>query len=471
MLQNKIISSLLWALVKNWGGRLTSLLVFMLLTRLLDAKAIGAVAFVSAVIAILVALTEMGLAEYLIYVDDSKRSRNQIFWFQLYLALGVFALSCVGGPAVLRAMGQEDAATVAPYLALILPLAALTAVQDALQRRLLNFKGIALRSLCGMLAGAVVGVGLALAGAGMWSLVFKQLTETAVIAALLWRSSDWRPQWGGSWDGFTKVFHYGRYMVGSRVCDMLSANIDDLLVGSLIGQSELGLYSIGKKLYFISSELLSGIAAQVAGPIFYHASGDKRVLSSMFIGAIRYCAWLVVPFYSALYLFAPQVVQLMFGARWAGSTAILQYFCLVGLLFPLYQFNWSMLMAKGDGASSFYYSALRNLGGAAVMVVAIQWGMEVFVLSQIARCVISMLLGWYLIRSVVTFSLLQVALATLPGILTAAVALAVYLGLKGRLDASLYGVLLHMAAVGAVIGLSYLWMVRNFRTLKNAPQG
>lgn len=463
MQRNKIISSLLWALVKNWGGRLTSLLVFMMLTRLLDAKAIGAVAFVSAAIAILVALTEMGLAEYLIYVDDSVQSRNQIFWFQLYLAAGVCVVCCLFGPMVLRAIGQHDAAVVAPYLALILPLAALTAVQDAIQRRLLNFKGIALRSVVGMVAGAIVGGSLALAGAGMWSLVFKQLTETLVMAALLWRSSDWRPQWGCSWDGFSKVFHYGRYMVGSRVCDMLSANVDDLLVGSLIGQYELGLYSIGKKLYFISSELLSGIAAQVAGPIFSRVSKDKEALSAMFMGAIRYCGWLVVPFYVSLYLFAPYLVELMFGVRWAGSAPILQYFSLVGLLFPLYQFNWSMLMAKGDGASSFYYSLLRNLGGVAVAAVAIQWGIAVFVLSQIARCVISMALGWYLLRDVVTLSAGRLGRAMLPGVVTAGLAIAVHLALRGRVTTDLRGMALHMAAVGLVVGLSYLWMVRSFK--------
>lgn len=466
MLQNKIISSLLWSLVKNWGGRLTSLLVFMLLTRLLDAKAIGAVAFVSAAIAILVALTEMGLAEYLIYVDDSDRARNQIFWFQLFLAAGVAVLACLGGPALLRSMGQADAATVAPYLALILPLAALSAVQDALQRRALNFKSIAVRSLCGMLAGAVVGVGLALAGAGMWSLVFKQLTETTVMTALLWRSSDWRPKWGAGWEGFTKIFHYGRYMVGSRVCDMLFANIDDLLVGSLIGQAELGLYSIGKKLYLISSELLNGIAAQVAGPIFYQAKGDKPLLSSMFIGAIRYCAWLVVPFYSALYLFAPQVVQLMFGARWDGSAPILQYFCIVGVLFPLHQFNWSMVMLRADATSTFYYAVLRNLSGAALMVVTIHLGMFIFIMSQAARAIISMLLGWYLIRGVVEFSVRQVALALVPGVVTAALAVLAYLGMKDHVAANVHGTLLHMAVVGMMIGLSYLWMVKSFRTLK-----
>lgn len=467
MLQNKIISSLLWSLVKNWGGRLTSLLVFMLLTRLLDAKAIGAVAFVSAAIAILVALTEMGLAEYLIYVDNSDRSRNQIFWFQLFLALVVGGLTCLGGPALLSAMGQADAATVAPYLALIVPLAALSAVQDALQRRALNFKAIAVRSLCGMLAGAVVGVGLALAGAGMWSLVFKQLTETAVMTALLWRSSDWRPRWGAGWEGFTKIFHYGRYMVGSRVCDMLFANVDDLLVGSLIGQAELGLYSIGKKLYLISSELLNGIANQVAGPIFYQASSDKPLLSSMFIGAIRYCAWLVVPFYSALYLFAPELVQLMFGVRWTGSAPILQYFCVVGVLFPLHQFNWSMVMLKGDGTTSFWYSVLRNLSGAGLMVVTIHLGMALFVMSHAARAVISMLLGWYLIRGVVSFSLRQVALALLPGVVTAALAVLVHLAVRGYVAKDLQGMILHMAAVGLTIALSYLWMARSFKTLKN----
>lgn len=419
MTKNHVFQSLVWAIVKNWGGRFTSLVVFALLTRLLNARDIGAVAFVSAIIAVLAAIAEMGLAEYLIYREDSARSRNQIFWCQVYVTAGMYVLTLLAGPPLLHHLGQDDAASMLPYLGLILPLAALMSVQDAIQRRALQFKAIAMRSLIGMVAGGIVGVVLAFAGAGMWSLVFKQLAEALVMAAVMWRASDWRPQWRCDWTGFRMIGDYGRFMASGRLLDVFTLNLDDLIVGLAVGQQQLGFYTIGKKLYTISIELLAGVTQQISGPLFAAANGDAVRLWRMLMQAIRYCGWLIIPAYVVLYFLSPTIVPLLFGRQWSGAVWILQSFCVVGMLFPFYQFNWALIMAGGRAANSFYYSLVRNAGGIGILVVASHWGWEVFVLAQIARMGFNIASGWMFLRGVITFRYQELGKAVLPAIVTA----------------------------------------------------
>lgn len=457
MTKNHVFQSLVWSIVKNWGGRLTSLMVFALLTRLLNARDIGAVAFVSAIIAVLTAIAEMGLAEYLIYKEDTAPARNQIFWFQIYVTLGMYALTLLAGPPVLDYIGQHDAAAMIPYLALVLPLAALMSVQDAIQRRALQFKAIALRSLIGIVAGAIVGVGLAFWGAGMWSLVFKQLTEALVMAAVMWRISDWRPEWRCDWRGFRTIFDYGRYMAGGRLLDVFTVNVDDLIVGLAVGQQQLGFYAIGKKLYAISIELLAGVTQQISGPLFAEAKGDGARLWRMLVQAIRYCAWLIIPVYVALYFFAPTIIPLMFGRQWSGAVWILQSFCVVGMLFPFYQFNWSLIMAGGLAASSFRYSVVRNLGGIAILFAACHWGWEAFVLAQIARIVFNIASGWLFLRGVIRFRYKELGKALLPALVTALAAAAMFYLLTW-----IVGNVFYVQALGVflVLGLSGVMMLK-----------
>lgn len=463
MVQNKVFSSVLWSVAKNWGGKFTSLLVFMALTRMLDARAVGAVALVSAILAVLVSLAEMGLAEYLIYREDTERARNQIFWFQLMVALSVFLLAMFVGPLVLEANGQHDAAAVFPYLCLVLPIAALSSVQDAIQRRALKFKDIAVRSLIGMLAGGIVGVGMAWAGAGMWSLVGKQLCESLVIAGLLWRMSDWRPRWTSDWSGFRTIFDYGRYLAGGRMIDVLAANIDEMIVGMAIGQNELGLYSIGKKLYMLSSELLTGVAHQISGPIFASVKQGGSALWSMYVKVVGYSSWLIVPMYTALYLLAPQVVPLLFGEKWNGSVWVLQVYCFVGMLIPLGLFHWSMLMASGNAARSFRYSMTRSLGGIAIIAAASLGGWEIFVMAQVARQLFNVGVGETFLQRFLPFKRLELWRHLLPALLTALVVVLV-LHLVGA-DQPFF---LKAAIAGVLLATSYGVMLQTIRKSRAA---
>jgi PST family polysaccharide transporter len=301
-----------------------------------------------------------------------------------------------------------------------------------------------------MAVGGVAGVTAALAGGGMWSLVIKQVVETAVVTLLLWIMSAWRPQWRVGWSGFGKIFHYGRYLAAGRLLDVVTTNIDDMIVGLVIGQGQLGMYSIGKKLYNISTELLAGVAQQIAGPFFAKARHDPNALWGMFVKGVGYCAWLVLPLYAALYFLAADVISLLFGAKWSGAVWILQAYCFVGMLLPLHLFHWSLLMASGEARHSFQYSMARNVGGIAIISVAIFGGWVVFVYAQSLRVGFNVLVGEMFLKRFLPFHRGALMSALVPGAVTAA-AVGAACGLAGPLAGAL------------VLACSYVLMVRKLK--------
>ena len=66
--------------------------------------------------------------------------------------------------------------------------------QAALAQRELKFRALAIRDLTANILGGVVGIGLALAGYGVWSLVIMTLVSALLETVLLWSLAHWRPR-------------------------------------------------------------------------------------------------------------------------------------------------------------------------------------------------------------------------------------------------------------------------------------
>ena len=70
----------------------------------------------------------------------------------------------------------------------------LTVVPEAIMRRNMTFRPLAIRTLIATVIGGVVGIWPGLAGYQAWALVAQQLVTGVVGAVVLWTVTDWRPR-------------------------------------------------------------------------------------------------------------------------------------------------------------------------------------------------------------------------------------------------------------------------------------
>src|SRR5258706_16317743 len=101
-------------------------------------------------------------------------------------SVGGTALSVLLGDLWAHATGVAELRGVMPVLSLYLPLRALLLVQEAIFRRNLDFKTLALRVNLAALGSGLVGVGMAIGGLGIWVLVGQTLAEAGVDVTGLW---------------------------------------------------------------------------------------------------------------------------------------------------------------------------------------------------------------------------------------------------------------------------------------------
>src|SRR5260370_34362687 len=78
-------------------------------------------------------------------------------------------------------------------------------------------------------------VGLALWGAGVWSLVISSLAGTSITTAFLWRSCQWRPRWLLSWRELQSIASYSLNLSGFNLVNYFSRNADNTIIGRYLG--------------------------------------------------------------------------------------------------------------------------------------------------------------------------------------------------------------------------------------------
>jgi PST family polysaccharide transporter len=394
--------SALWSAAETWGVRGVSALVFLLLARLLDPASFGVMALASVYLMILQMLADQGFAEAIIQRQELEAAhRDSAFWANvaigLVLMLGTIALA---GPLA-RLYGEPLLVPVLRVLSLAPLLASLTVVQQALLRRELAFRSLSIRQTVGSLAGGAAGIGLALGGAGVWALVAQQLTGQAVALLVLWQVSRWRPAWRFSPRHFRELFHFGANVLGAGLLRIIGFQADRLMIGYVLGTTEVGYYSVAQRLLLIVSDLLSGSVERIVLPLFARVQHDPERVRRGLFAAGRILSLAAIPAFAGLAATAPAVIDVGLGPQWRPALAATQLLAPQSLAFSLSFFFAPLMTALGKPAWRLGVVAIHaclnlvairlslghGIAGVAAALSLVQVGMYFVELSLLHRLV------------------------------------------------------------------------------------
>ncbi|KKK51822.1 hypothetical protein LCGC14_3111110, partial [marine sediment metagenome] len=180
-----------------------------------------------------------------------------------------------------------------------------------------------------------VGIPMALLGMSYWSLVFMQIAEIATSAITLGIVA-WPllPRLGFSRKAFREMLSLGVGFSLSQFSSFLSKNMDRFLIARILGADALGLYSRAAFLSQNAAALFGNIARITTFPALAKLQGERDRLRNAVLKTISLTALLGIPASVFLIIFAPEIVDVLLGAKWQAATLPLA--CLsAGLYFQL----------------------------------------------------------------------------------------------------------------------------------------
>lgn len=374
-LKEKAVKGVVWSIVDKWMGQAIALVVFTLLARLLEPTDFGLVALAYAFVTFAQIFLEQGFSQALVQREDLESEHiDAAFWVSLLLG----ALFTVGGTVFSRPISSfYDEPLLSPIIALLsfnFLIISFSSVQAALLTRGLDFRNLAIRSLTAKIASGIVGVGAAVLGCGVWSLVIQNLVTSLVGVIVLWRVNNWRPRFRFSKKHFKELFGFSLPVIGIKVLNFFDVRLGDFLIGYFLGTTALGYYAIANRLILMVLRLLNGVTDAVAFPTFSRLQTRPEQLRSAFYRTMQVTSLGTFPIFIGMALLAPELVTGLFGSQWDLSAPVMPLLAISGLVMSLLGFNRSLTIALGKPSGLLVVRLLTSVARTIGLILAAQSG-------------------------------------------------------------------------------------------------
>lgn len=341
----RVGTSTVWNVLQYGGSKLVTFVSTVVLARLLAPEAFGLVALALLAINIFDRLKDLGVGTALVQHSGSwRRIAPTGATLTLVLALGFGLLCLVTAPWLAALLGNDALVPLIQALSVSMLLQGLAVFPDAALRRHLAFRERTLPELGGALVKAIVSIGMALAGAGAWSLVWGQVAATATMAVLYWlvylrltgrarmpgaeptasplaEPADRHLGWDRPVAG--ELLRFGGSLSLLALLALVIDNLDYFSIGRRLGETELGYYTMAFRLPELVVIGVCIVIGQVLFSSFSRLQDDRDALREHYLRAIAAVATLTVPAGLGLAAAAGPVVDTVFGEQYAPSEPIL----------------------------------------------------------------------------------------------------------------------------------------------------
>jgi PST family polysaccharide transporter len=253
-------------------------------------------------------------------------------------------------------------------LAPLVPITAAMVVPEALLRRQLQFRAIAVRTLVGGVVGGAAGVGLALAGAGVWALVVQQLVIGVVGLAVLWIVCPWRPSRPVRWGAIRDLLPFVGHATNGGFATLLCSRADQFVAGVLFGPVAVGIYRLAIRLPEMVVDVAARSLQQVALPALSRLQTDRAAFGARLADLQHMGAVTGLPLLGVLVAVAEPLVALL-GPQWEGTALPLQLLCVYAAATVFGVILGPALSALGHPGRLAVVAWVQGIGGLAVLVV------------------------------------------------------------------------------------------------------
>nr|WP_295983591.1 lipopolysaccharide biosynthesis protein [uncultured Agrobacterium sp.] len=342
------IRGVFWSIVQNWGGKLFTSVLFIVLARFLSPTDYGMVAAAGLVLMLIQLVSEFGFADAIVQKRNLEPSDiNLPFYVSVAVATVFIVAVWLLSPRLESWFEVEGLAPIIVAVCLLLPLNTASLFQELNYRRALAFKPLAIRTFISNILGGAAAIIFAIGGLGVWSLVVQGYVATTVTLIWLWRKPYWLPGTALRPRTFIELLRFGSSALGLRIVEFGSTRLIDVMILGRYGVALFGLYTVGSRLYQLLMQLLQSALYDVSLTVLSRISHEQERMKELYKQSITVSAIFSTPIFVLSAALAPEICSVLFGARWQGAEEVAQPLLLLGALQCVQFQNGPFLSARG----------------------------------------------------------------------------------------------------------------------------
>lgn len=140
---------------------------------------------------------------------------------------------------------------------------------------------------------------------------------------------------------------FGAYLWVAGIATWVTLKFDDYLVGTMVSAEQLGFYARAYALATLPTMMIANVIAKVAFPVYSKLQADREKLSAAFSQAMGWIFTLTLPAAVGLALFAPELVEILFGPKWAPMVPLVRWLLIYASFRPLFDNTGELFTAIG----------------------------------------------------------------------------------------------------------------------------
>lgn len=367
-LKKELLSGVFYTAVAKYSGIVISLVVAGILARLIQPEEFGIVAIATVIISFFSIFSDLGIAPAIIQNKQlQQEDLANIFSFTVWsgTALSILFFFC-SWPISWFYEQNTTLLIICQLLSINLFFATVNLVPNALLYKAKEFKFIAWRSFGVQMAGGIIAVFSALAGAGLYALIINPIISSILLFIISFRK--YPQQLNRTWgiNSIKKIFSFSAYQFLFNLINYFSRNLDKLLIGKYMGMSPLGYYEKSYRLMMLPLQNISHVITPVMHPIFSEYQNDLNRLATSYEKIIRLLAFIGFPLSVFLWFSAREITLIIFGEQWIPSVAIFQILAISVGVQIIMSSSGSIFQASNDTRSLFVcgvFSTILNVSG------------------------------------------------------------------------------------------------------------
>lgn len=460
---SRVRSAVIWRSGSQILAQIITWASTLLVIRLLDPSDYGLFAMTQVVLAFLAFLNGWGFASALVQSDSVDPFRiRQAFGLLLVLNALLAAIQFFGAPFAAAYYGQPIVADLLRVQALMFLATPFIALPEVMMSRALDFRRQAIVNLLAALAGASTALGCALAGYGVWTLVYAPIAMfwtraiglTLVARLLVWPSFNFK--------GCGQIIGFGSAMLFSQLFWLVQTQSDVFIAGARFDAHALGLYAEALFLAQIFMAKFVPPLNEVAFPAYSRIKNDMSAVRWNFLKTVRLVMLVAAPFYCGLAVVAGPMVETVFGTKWLGMVPYIQLISLALILMTVQILFAPVTNALGKPSISMFTAMSGAILFPATFLIGAEWGLVGMAWAWLIAAPVLFLITARLSAPLIGVSLWDIARAMLPG-LAPALVMAIGVGFTSEAIAPL-GLpaairLAALVALGVTLYGALLWLL------------
>ena len=349
----------------------------VVLARLLTPDDYGLFGMVMVVVGFAEMFKDAGLSMATVQKDQiSHEQISTLFWLNLMISTFLGICVMLASPLVARFYGRPELTTVTSALAISFIIGGLIVQHQALLIRHMYFDRIASIQILSQIVSLGVTIVLALLGWGYWALIGGTITSSLVNIPLTLFFCPWVPGCMKKGTGVRKMLKFGGHLTGFNIMNYFARNMDNILVGKLLGADALGFYAKAYQILMLPINMLSGPLGVVAVPTLSRLATDPQKLHRYYLHILYMLSLVGAPVATVSYVASKDIIHILLGPSWYPVVDVFKLLAIGGLVQPLYFTQSWLHVAMGRAERVFIWGLIGSSIIVGSFVIGLQWGVK-----------------------------------------------------------------------------------------------